>query len=93
VLDTFYESQTLGEHITKVILELPGTQKTTVYFHFGLISSDPDDNKFVDCAIAANVDYVITNGRYFRVLKDIPFPKVVTKTLAQFQRFWHTRIL
>ena len=87
VLDIFYESQTLGDLITKVILELPGTKKTTVYFHFGLISDDPDDNKFVDCAISANTDFIITNDRHFRVLKKITFPQVVTMTLTQFQHF------
>lgn len=88
VLDYFFKSQTLGELITKVIIELPGTQKTTVYYYFGLISNDPDDNKFVDCAITANADYIITNDRHFRILKDVPFPKVVTMTLNQFRKFW-----
>ena len=88
VLDTFFESETLGELITKVIIELPGTEKTIVYFHFGLIENDPDDNKFVDCAIAANTDFIITNDRHFRVLKTVPFPKVLTLTLDEFQRFW-----
>jgi predicted nucleic acid-binding protein len=67
---------------------LPGTQKTSVYFHFGLIENDPDDNKFVDCAIAANTDFIITNDRHFRVLRKVQFPKVVTLTLEEFQRFW-----
>ncbi len=88
VLDTFFESETLGELITKVIIELPGTEKTIAYFHFGLIENDPDDNKFVDCAIAANTDFIITNDRHFRVLKTVPFPKVLTLTLDEFQRFW-----
>jgi putative PIN family toxin of toxin-antitoxin system len=30
-------------------------------YQFRLISSDPDDNKFADCAITANADFVITN--------------------------------
>lgn len=37
-------------------------------FRFGVIVSDPDDNKFVDCAIAAEVDYVITDDTDFAVL-------------------------
>jgi len=42
----------------------------------------------VDCAITANADYIITNDRHFRILKDVPFPKVVTMTLNQFRKFW-----
>ncbi len=37
-------------------------------FQFQVISTDPDDNKFVDCAIAANADFVITNDRHFDAL-------------------------
>lgn len=30
-------------------------------FQFRVISSDPDDNKFADCAICADADFIITN--------------------------------
>jgi len=46
------------------------------YFHFNLISVDPDDNKFVDCAIIANADYIVSQDAHFNVLKTINFPKV-----------------
>ena len=48
----------------------------TRYFAFGLIKADPDDNKFVDCAIASNADFIVTNDAHFRVLSQIPFPRV-----------------
>jgi len=35
-----------------------------------------DDNKFFDIAIAANVDYLVTNDRHFDKLKQLTFPKV-----------------
>lgn len=37
-------------------------------YQFRVISSDPDDNKFVDCAIVANADFVITNDADYAVL-------------------------
>lgn len=37
-------------------------------YQFQVISSDPDDNKFVDCAIAANADFIITNDSDFAAL-------------------------
>ncbi|MCW3115043.1 MAG: hypothetical protein JWR18_3439 [Segetibacter sp.] len=33
----------------------------TPFFHWHLIYHDPDHDKFVDCAIAGNADYLITN--------------------------------
>lgn len=38
-------------------------------FRFAVISADPDDNKFVDCAIAANCDYIVTSDRHFDALR------------------------
>ncbi len=46
------------------------------HFRFSLITADPDDNKFVDCAVAANADYIVTSDHHFDVLRDVPFPKV-----------------
>lgn len=54
-------------------------------FRFTLIKDDPDDDKFVDCAIAGNVDYIVTHDKHYNVLKDIPFPKVETLTIDEFK--------
>ena len=53
-------------------------------FRFGLIETDPDDNKFVDCAIVANAEYIVTDDAHFDVLKDIPFPRVLVMTAEEF---------
>jgi putative PIN family toxin of toxin-antitoxin system len=45
-------------------------------FRFNLITADPDDNKFVDCAIVTNADYIVSQDKHFDVLKKIDFPKV-----------------
>jgi len=44
---------------------LPNVKKVEVHFQFGLIRSDMDDNKFVDCAFAANSHYLVSNDRHF----------------------------
>jgi predicted nucleic acid-binding protein len=41
-----------------------------------LIPTDPDDDKFSDCAIAAGADYLVSNDRHFDVLKRTAFPKL-----------------
>ena len=51
-------------------------RKLTPYYRFRLIENDLDDNKFVDCAISANAQYIVTEDRHFDVLKRCSFPKV-----------------
>ena len=46
------------------------------HYRFHLIHVDEDDNKFVDCAICGNCDFLITSDHHFDVLKKIEFPKV-----------------
>ena len=51
-------------------------ESTEIHYNWRLITIDPDDNKFIDCAVAANADYLVTNDKHFNVLKEIDFPKV-----------------
>ena len=44
--------------------------------YWNLIEADPDDNKFVDCAIAGNATFIVSEDRHFRVLSMIDYPKV-----------------
>jgi putative PIN family toxin of toxin-antitoxin system len=53
-------------------------------FKWNLISADEEDNKYVDCAIAANADYIVTNDKHFNVLKQISFPYVKCITIEEF---------
>lgn len=55
---------------------LSNVEYITQYFKWRLIETDPDDNKFVDCAIAANAEYLATEDNHFQVLKKISFPKI-----------------
>ena len=64
---------------------LAGISRRTVHtLCFRLIEQDPDDNKFVDCAITAGTDYIVSEDAHFRVLEQIPFPKVCVVRLQQF---------
>ena len=58
----------------------------TPYFKFQLIDDDPDDNKFVDCAISANAKYIVTEDHHYNILKHIDFPKVDCITLDEFMK-------
>ncbi len=39
-------------------------------FHFQVVTTDPDDNKFRDCAIVANADWRITEEARFAPLAE-----------------------
>jgi putative PIN family toxin of toxin-antitoxin system len=54
------------------------------HFRWNLIQADPDDNKFVDCALATNADYLVTNDRHFDVLKTLEFPRLMVITAQEF---------
>jgi len=46
------------------------------YYKMQLITADPDDNKFVDCAFAANARYIVSEDRHYDVLRDIDYPRI-----------------
>ena len=67
---------TFAELALDVITNNPYTHFITPYFHFNLIAADPDDDKFVDCAVAGNAKFIVTEDSHYDVLRNIDFPKV-----------------
>jgi uncharacterized protein len=78
--DPFYVEFTLIS-----LLKLPNVYRIRPRYNWSLIIADPDDNKFVDCAIAGNSDFIVTHDKHFNILKDIPFPKVETLKIDEFK--------
>lgn len=83
ILQRLTDNET-AEYVVKTILNSPFVELITPFYHFNLITVDPDDNKFVDCAISANAHYIVTNDHHYDVLKDIDFPKVNVVNIQQF---------
>lgn len=69
-------SAELAATILQIIENAPNVEFITRYFEWKLIAADEDDNKFVDCAVAANAKFLVTHDKHFKVLKKIEFPKV-----------------
>ena len=46
--------------------------------------ADPDDNKFVDCAVAADAEYIVTNDSHFNILKHTDWPKITIIAIKEF---------
>ena len=78
-------SRSFAENIIQAILKSNNVRRYDPYYHFNLVTADPDDNKFVDCAVIANADYLVSEDTHFKALESIPFPKVNVITLEQFQ--------
>lgn len=82
----------IGQHMgseyyfdTMGVLEnLPNVEQVTPRFRFNLLH-DPDDNKFVDCAIAANAACIVSHDRDFLPLRAVGFPKVTVVDTKEFR--------
>lgn len=71
---------------------LPNLLHINKYYFWRLITVDPDDNKFVDCAIAANADFIVSDDKHFNVLKEIEFPKVKVISKGEFLELLKSRL-
>ena len=74
----------VAHNVVNAIIRSPYTRKLDPHYRFGLIEQDPDENKFVDCAIIANADYIVSEDSHFRILEDIPFPRINVIRLNEF---------
>lgn len=74
----------IASNVVQTLLNAPSVELIEAFFKFELIQKDPDDNKFVDCAIAGNATYVVSNDVHFDILKEIDFPKLDLKSLQEF---------
>lgn len=78
-------SENTANLILTILLFAPNTVFTEPYYNWRLINEDPDDDKFVDVAIASGADFIVSNDKHFRVLNEIPFPKVNVVSLQEFK--------
>ena len=81
--------ETTANLVLNAIIECRNVMFFTPYYRFNLISADPDDNKFVDCAIQANARYIVTNDHHYDILRQIDFPKVGIIKLMDFLLMIH----
>ena len=73
-------------NIIKALLDLPNTKMVQVYYHLHLITADPDDDKFVDCAFKSNAKYIVTQDHHYDVLRNIHFPQIEVVDIDEFLR-------
>jgi putative PIN family toxin of toxin-antitoxin system len=74
----------VSTNIIEMLISAKNVEKQEIFFKWQIIEIDEDDNKFVDCAIAGNVDYLVTNDKHFNVVKSVGFPPVTILNIDEF---------
>lgn len=74
----------VATNVIHLLLESSFVELVNPYFRLQLIASDHDDDKFVDCAFAANATYIVSDDKHYDVLKDIDFPQILVLKLKEF---------
>lgn len=74
----------VANNIGEFLINSKYVNKIEVYYKWNLIERDPDDNKFVDCAVAGNANYIVSNDAHFNELKKIDFPPVGVIKIDEF---------
>jgi predicted nucleic acid-binding protein len=75
----------VAKNVIRTLLILPNVKRVNVYYQWNLITTDKDDNKFVDCAICANANMIVTEDKHFNILNQIDFPEVNVVSIADFK--------
>lgn len=74
----------VATNVIHLLLESQYVELINPYFSLQLIEADHDDDKFVDCAFAANATFIVSDDKHYDVLKDIEFPKLFVLKLKEF---------
>ena len=77
-------SESVATNFLLALNELPNVKFVRVYFQWNLISVDPDDNKFIDCYVAASAESLVTHDSHFQIVKTIPFPEIKLFKIDEF---------
>ncbi len=84
IISTKYNNE-VSKDVINTLLTLPNILKKDVFYNWRLIQSDLDDNKFADCAINGNADYLVTNDKHFSIFKNITFPYIKVINIKEFK--------
>jgi len=81
----------IAQNVIRAIVESDYVEFIDPHFHVYAIFADPDDNKFVDCAFAANAAFIVSEDSHFDALKALAFPKIMVLKLKAFLKFLESR--
>ena len=72
------------------LLLLPNVVLKNPAYLWQLVENDKDDNKFVDCYIASQADFIISNDRHIHQIKNNEFPPVAVLKYEEFEARYST---
>lgn len=55
-----------ADSIIQTLLNKENLVRVSPVWRFNLICQDPDDNKFVDCAVCGQAEFLVSNDKHFR---------------------------
>lgn len=73
-----------ADSIIQTLLNKENLVRVSPVWRFNLICQDPDDNKFVDCAVCGQAEFLVSNDKHFRMLRDVGFPPITIVTIQEF---------
>lgn len=62
-----------ADFFMQLVDELPNIDFITPFYRWNMISIDKDDNKYTDCMVAGQADFLVTEDRHFNILHQIEF--------------------
>jgi putative PIN family toxin of toxin-antitoxin system len=74
----------VSTNIIEMLLSAKNVKMQEIFYRWQLIVNDEDDNKFIDCTIAANADFLVTNDKHFNSLKSLSFPPIKILSIDEF---------
>ena len=69
-------STRVAQNIGDLLARSPYVQKVDIYYKWAVIYADADDNKFVDCALNGNAQFIVTDDKHYNVLRNVEFPNM-----------------
>ena len=75
------------------LLFLPNVILKNPSYLWQLVENDKDDNKFIDCYIASQSDYIISNDHHIHQIKNSNFPKVSVLKYIEFEKLYKTKLI
>lgn len=84
IIQQFYGEET-ATAVMETLDNLSNIMHITRYFRWNFIIADPDDDKFVDCAIAAQAKFIVSEDKHFKILKREQNPFIKAIKIVEFK--------
>jgi uncharacterized protein len=85
IIERYFSAIDAEYNLAQILLH-QNTVQIIRYYEWSIMENDTDDNKFFDCAVAANADYIVSEDKHFDKLSHVAFPSVSAIKIAEFKR-------